>query len=110
MDIDKDCQGLLYFLHMSTINISLPLEQVNFVDKLVDSYRFANRSEFIRSLLRLVSFRPEMVQNIATFPFVIPGEKSARKIIEDFKSTKKYSAGFLKDLKEGLSQSDYFRE
>lgn len=95
---------------MSTINISLPLEQVNFVDKLVDSYQFANRSEFIRSLLRLVSFRPEMVQNIATFPFIVPEEKSVKNIIEDFKSTKKYSVGFLKDLEEGLGQSDYFKE
>jgi len=95
---------------MSTINISLPQEQVGLIDKLVSSYGFANRSEFIRSLLRLVHFKPGLIQEAATFPFVSPKEQSLEKIIADFKKTKKYSPDFIKDLKEGLKSSNYFKK
>ena len=94
---------------MSTINISLPYEQVNFVDQLVSNYGFANRSEFVRSLLRLITHRPELVETAAVFPFVAPKERSAKKIIEGFRNTKKYSTAFLKDLQIGLSGSNYFK-
>ena len=94
---------------MSTINISLPYEQVNFVDQLVSNYGFANRSEFVRSLLRLITYRPELVETASVFPFVVPKEKSVKKIMDGFQKTKKYSAAFLKDLELGLSESSYFR-
>ena len=95
---------------MSTINISLPKEQVNSIDKLVSSYGFANRSEFIRSLLRIVHLEPELVSRAATFPFISPKEKSVEKIVADFKKTKKYSSSFIKDLQEGLEASEYFEK
>jgi len=95
---------------MSTINISLPQEQVGLIDKLVSSYGFANRSEFIRSLLRLVHFKPGLIQEAAIFPFASPKEQSLEKIIADFKKTKKYSPDFIKDLKEGLKSSNYFKK
>ncbi|PIU34619.1 hypothetical protein COT03_02110, partial [Candidatus Shapirobacteria bacterium CG07_land_8_20_14_0_80_39_18] len=93
-----------------TINISLPQEQVGLIDKLVSSYGFANRSEFIRSLLRLVHFKPGLIQEAAIFPFASPKEQSLEKIIADFKKTKKYSPDFIKDLKEGLKSSNYFKK
>lgn len=95
---------------MSTVNISLPEEQVNFVDKLVSAYGFANRSEFIRSVLRLLACKPELVESTCTFPFVVPKEKSVKKIIADFKATKKYSSGLIKDLGIGLKSSKYFKK
>lgn len=95
---------------MSTINVSLPSEQVNLVDKLVSSYGFANRSEFIRSLLRLISRNPQLVESAATFPFISPKEKSVEKIMNGFKKTKKYSPEFLADLKDGLESSDFFNK
>lgn len=94
---------------MSTINISLPQEQVSLIDKLVSSYGFANRSEFIRSLVRLIHFKPGLIQEAAMFPFVSPKEQSSEKIIADFKKTKKYSPDLIKDLKEGLKSSNYFK-
>lgn len=94
---------------MSTINISLPYEQVSFVDQLVIHYGFANRSEFVRSLLRLVTHRPELVETASMFPFVATKEKSVKKIMDGFQKTKKYSAAFLKDLEIGLSESSYFK-
>jgi hypothetical protein len=93
---------------MSTINISLPHEQIRLVDRFVTSYGFANRSEFIRSLLRLFIHKPGLIETASTFPFIAPREKSAEKIIAGFKETGKYSKAFLKDLKEGLESSDYF--
>ena len=90
------------------MNISLPAKQAIFIDKLVDQYGFANRSEFIRSLIRLVSHKPELIQKAAVFPFMVPQQKSSQKIVADFAKTKKYSAEFLKDLKEGLQSSSYF--
>ena len=95
---------------MSTINISLPKEQVGLIDKLVSNYGFANRSEFVRSLLRLVHFEPELINKAAVFPFVSPKEKSVAKIVADFEKTQKYSPDFIKDLKEGLSQSEFFNK
>jgi len=72
-------------------------------------FGFANRSEFIRSLLRLVSHQPVLIEQAATFPFVVPKERSVNKIIAGFSKTKKYSAAFLRDLEAGLKQSDYFK-
>lgn len=93
---------------MSTVNISLPKEQLNFIDKLVNRYSFANRSEFIRAVLRLVAFRPEVLNQTITFPFLPPSEKSVSKIMAGFEKTKKYNKAFLKDLEEGLNSSNFF--
>ena len=95
---------------MSTVNISLPYEQVKLVDQFVKRYGFANRSEFIRSIIRLLTRHPDMVDSAATFPFVAPKERSVRTITSDFAESGKYTEMFLKDLKEGLSTSDYFNK
>jgi len=93
---------------MSTVNISLPEKQANHIDMLVGKYGFANRSEFIRSIIRLVVHKPELVKEASTFPFVFPKEQSTKKIMEAFSKNSRYSKEFLKDLKEGLEESDYF--
>lgn len=95
---------------MSTINISLPKEQVSLIDKLVINYGFANRSEFVRSLLRVAHLEPELISKAATFPFAFPKEKSVEKIVADFEKTQKYSSSFIDDLREGLAESEYFNK
>lgn len=95
---------------MSTVNVSLPKEQINFIDKLVNRYGFANRSEFIRALIRLLTFKPELLNQTALFPFTVPPERSREKIIKEFKHSDKYSKSFLKDLEEGLKSSDFFSD
>jgi len=94
---------------MSTINISLPKEQVNLIDQLVKKFSFANRSEFIRAIIRLIMHKQEIVSEAATFPFIPPKTKSKKEIITAFKKTKRYSRKFLRDLEEGLKASDYFK-
>lgn len=95
---------------MNTMNVSLTSEQVGFVDQLVAQHGFANRSEFVRSILRLIRFKPELVVEVKTFPFVAPKERSVKKIVSEFAKTQKYSRSFLADLKAGLAESSYFQE
>ncbi len=93
---------------MSTVNLSLLPEHVQLIDTLVKQYGFESRSEFMRSLIRLVHHKPELIDQAATFPFIGPSDRSKKKILADFKKTNKYSPTFLKDLAEGLENSDYF--
>lgn len=95
---------------MSTINISLPASQVSFIDSLVSQYGFANRSEFVRSILRLVGRKPSLLEDAGVFPFAsTPINQSVSEMMADFRTTKKYSKAFLKDLEAGLRRSKYFR-
>lgn len=93
---------------MSTVNISLPKEQVSLIDKFVKTYGYANRSEFIRSVVRLLKHKPQILEDAAVFPFEPPKERSVKKIIQSMKKTGKYSIAFLKSLEIGLKESDYF--
>jgi len=90
------------------MNISLPKHQALSVDNLIEKYGFANRSEFFRSILRLVIHNETIIKEAALFPFVEPKSKSITEIINAFASTKNYSKEFLRDLEEGLSQSVSF--
>lgn len=90
---------------MSTVNLSLPADQVSFIDQLVVRYKFANRSEFVRSLLRFIGREPHLLEQAAVFPFVSPKTSSVKTIMSDFQKTNKYSKAFLKDLKTGLKSS-----
>ena len=51
---------------MKTMNISLTAEQAKFIDKTTKNYGFANRSEFIRALLRF-AFKtdPELISRVS---------------------------------------------
>lgn len=95
---------------MSSINISLPASQVSFIDSLVTQYGFANRSELVRSILRLVGRKPRLLEDAGVFPFAsTPLNQSVFEMMADFRATKKYSKAFLKDLEAGLRRSKYFR-
>jgi len=93
---------------MTTVNLSMSQEQVRLIDSFVATHGFTNRSEFIRSILRLLKIHPQIIGDAATFPFEAPKERSTKKIIADFRKTKKYSGVFLKDLETGLKESTYF--
>ena len=101
----KACYDILT---MSTINISLPTDHVKAIDAFIDRYGFANRSEFIRSLIRLVRYQPTLLRDAATFPFITPQIRAKNVILKEFAQTKKYSNALLKDMKIGLDESSYF--
>ncbi len=90
------------------MNISLPLDHVRAIDSFIDRYGFANRSDFFRSLIRLVTHQPTLLQDAATFPFTTAKRSSKAEILNGFIKTKKYSSSFLKDLETGLNESAYF--
>lgn len=94
---------------MTTINISLPKTQAKTVDELVLRFNFANRSEFFRAILRWITTDSNALNQSIAYPFVSPKSKSKKTILADFANSKKYSKDFLKDLKEGLDQSSYFK-
>lgn len=93
---------------MSTINISLPEVQTKLIDRLVIQYNFSNRSEFFRAMIRKLLFDTQLIKETATFPFNSPVTRSKKTIIDGFTKNPKYSPEFIKDLKEGLNNSDYF--
>jgi Arc/MetJ-type ribon-helix-helix transcriptional regulator len=95
---------------MSTINISLPETQVRQIDKLVSIYGFANRSEFMRSILRFLTRKEGVLDEAVNYPFEAPSERSIKKIVKGFEESGKYNREFIKDLEEGLQLSDYFQK
>ena len=91
---------------MGMMNISLPEKQINEIDSMIDRYGYANRSEFVRSVLRFVLKSGDRTSRMISFPFVIANpEDSPREVTEDFRSTGIYNAEFLKDLEMGLKKS-----
>ena len=90
------------------MNISLTEKQTVLVDQLTDRLGFANRSEFFRSLLRLVGHRPEALTEADEDTFAPPITKDTQKIVKDFRDSKLYSPAFLNDLENGLKNSKYF--
>ena len=95
---------------MATVNISLPVAQVKMIDEFTNKFGFASRSEFFRTLLRWVKANPLLVNQAQTWPFFSPQTKSKKEILKAFGKSKKYSPDFLKDLAEGLENSNYFTE
>jgi len=94
---------------MTTVNISITDNQAKFIDQLAKDYNFDNRSELIRSFIRLFQFRPQLIDQVIEFPFKDPFTRSRSKMYQAVAKTGKYSKEFLKDLKEGLEDSkDFF--
>jgi len=93
---------------MSTVSLSLTDHQVSEIDRLAGVFGFENRSEFVRALLRSTLNDEALLKKSVVFPFDVPSEKSAKKVISEFKKTNKYSPEFLADLKEGLENSEHF--
>lgn len=93
---------------MTTMNVSLTEEQARFIDNMTDKLGFANRSEFLRALLRRAQTDVRFTKEARTWPFMSPSTKSRARILESLSQAKIYSKEFLDDLKEGLENSDYF--
>ena len=61
---------------MKTVNISLTAEQAKFIDKTTKTYDFANRSEFVRALIRLFSKdSTNLMQKVLKQPFATAATK-----------------------------------
>ena len=90
---------------MKTVNISITKDQTNLIDELISKYGFANRSEFFRSILRLISREPQMVAQADSLMLESPETKDASEILSSFEKTGRYSKAFLRDLGTGLKRS-----
>jgi Arc/MetJ-type ribon-helix-helix transcriptional regulator len=94
---------------MATVNLSLTSDQLKWIDQTSGKFGFANRSEFIRSLIRFISQREDLLPSAQTCPFISPPITDKKEIIKSFQNTGKYSRKFLSDLEAGLSRSDLFK-
>lgn len=95
---------------MQTINISVTTTQTKTINTMMRQHGYANRSEFFRSLLRLVENRPEIIEETADdLIFKSPPTRSVAKVMSDFRKCGKYNSAFLKDLERGLRDSTYFK-
>jgi len=102
---DKVC----YNIYMTTVNLSLTNDQLKWIDESAGKLGFANRSEFVRNIIRFISQRSDLLASAHSYPFVSPFTSKKSEIISAFKKTGKYSPNFLSDLEAGLSRSDYFK-
>lgn len=93
---------------MSTINISLPADQVSFIDNLVKKHSFANRSELVRTVFRYLKHDPAVLEKASILPLKSPSSRDGNQVLSSFRETGLYSEDFLQDLKEGINDSDYF--
>ncbi len=94
---------------MKTVNISLTEQQTKDVDNIVNQLGFANRSEFFRTLIRIFLKKPAVITE-EDYLMQSPDTRSAKKVLNSFKKTGKYSKDFLTDLADGLVDSDYFTD
>lgn len=95
---------------MTTINISITDDQAKFIDQVAKEFNFDNRSELIRSFIRLVQFQPKLINKAISFPFITPDTNSRSEVLDSFEKTGKYSPKFLKDLEKGLENSNFFNQ
>ena len=93
----------------TTLNISLTKQQVNWINRAVKKWGFANRSEFFRALIRWLSQPSEAMEKVSNWPFFPPSTRNKEEILAAFKKSGRYSKEFLKDLEEGLEGSGYFK-
>lgn len=90
------------------MNISLPADQISFIDDLVIQLGYANRSELMRSIVRLIKKEPKVLEPLSSLTFNPPSTKNGDEIMTSFRATGLYSEEFLKDLEDGINNSDYF--
>jgi Arc/MetJ-type ribon-helix-helix transcriptional regulator len=95
---------------MQTMNISLTADQVQMIDSYIAAYDYANRSEFFRAVLRLISQKPQVLQAAGELILEAPATRSAKKIISEMKATGHYSPKFLAGIRKGLAESRYFQD
>lgn len=75
--------------NMKTINISITPDQAQFVDKTTKAYGFANRSEFLRAVLRFVhKTNPQLLKQVSDAPFAPAVAKPVLTLDEIKKSSK----------------------
>ena len=103
--VDKVWQGLLNFIMMMTVNISLTNDQLAWINKKAADLGLANRSEFMRNMLRFLAKREDLLMDLSDYPFVSPVTRSKTKIVNEFAKTGKYNKEFLKDLEKLITVS-----
>lgn len=94
---------------MRNININLTAEQAKQVDKSAENYGFANRSEFIRAILRYIFLHsPQILTELDAVNFEQPPTRDRDYIVSELKKSGKYNQAFISSVVKGLKKSKYF--
>lgn len=102
----KDCQDN----HMRTLNVNLTPEQARLVDESAKRFGFANRSEFLRAILRYIFFySPSILVGLDRVPFEQPPNKNPEYFIAELKKTNKYNKAFIASVGRGFKKAKYFK-
>ncbi|PIT97684.1 hypothetical protein COT77_00025 [Candidatus Berkelbacteria bacterium CG10_big_fil_rev_8_21_14_0_10_41_12] len=95
---------------MRTVNISLPKELNQQVDRAIRKEGYASRSEFFRTLIRLYfTLRSTNATQQGSF-FVPFKKKSLNKIKEELTATDQYSSAFIDSVVKGLEKSSLYKK
>ena len=93
---------------MQTVNISLPEKLVLEIDRQVEEYGYASRSEFFRALARaMLSFVPERA-NAKKVVFEKPLRKPLSQVRRAFEETGLYKKEFIDSLLAGMAKSSLY--
>ena len=91
---------------MKTINISITSEQYSEIEKFTNELGFANRSEFMRSLLRLFIKKPEVLSvETELMPFK---KRPLSEIEKRLRKTGRYNEKFIQSVMDGLRRSSIY--
>ena len=88
--------------------LSKMAKQIQKLDQIMEQFGFENRSELFRSIIRLITHQPEIINQASVFPMINLKIDPIPQIVDDFRKTNKYSDTFLQDLAEGLENSSIF--
>lgn len=94
---------------METVNISLPKELNQQIDKAIKEQGYASRSEFFRTLIRFyfaLSVTDTAVENPIFTPFK---KKSLAKVKKELANANRYSSAFIESVVEGLAKSSLYK-
>jgi len=96
---------------MKTLNINLTSDQAKLVDKTSKQFGFANRSEFMRAVLRYVfQYSPAIIGNLDSAVFEEPPVKDITRITTELAKSGKYNPKFITSIEKGLKKSRYFNK
>ncbi len=95
---------------METVNISLPKELNQEIDKVMKKEGYASRSEFFRTLIRLY-LTLKATNTSQEDSFFVPFEKkSLKEIKKELAATGQYSSAFINSVVSGLGKSSLYQK
>ena len=92
---------------METINISMPKQMAEQMDKIIKTEGYASRSELVRTLLRMYTYLKSSPQN-SDIDFEVYTKRDINEIADKLRDSDLYSETFIKSVTTGLKKSSVY--